>query len=135
MRRRCRCSASVGVVENRFSSWPAPNISAANGTQYKVVCGIEQQDSQKEQYALNDGIFNMTCDGTDGQGAGLAPVFVCFNGGPSTAQARAVFLSQDDGQLAIRDAYVAELNLLYTGFAENLYAAGNQPFLWTGQAR
>jgi monoamine oxidase len=38
-----------------------------------------------------------------------------------------VFLSQD-GQLAIRKAYVAELDLLYPGFAENLSAAGNQTF-------
>ncbi len=107
-----------------------PTLAPQMGLNTKWFAALNSrfwQDSQKEQYALNDGIFNMTWDGTDGQGAGLAPVFVCFNGGPSTAQARAVFLSHD-GQLAIRDAYVAELNLLYPGFAENLNAAGNQTF-------
>jgi monoamine oxidase len=85
------------------------------------------QTGQKEQYAINDGIFNLTWDGTDGQGDGVAPVFVCFNGGPSTAQARAVFVDPDR-QGAVREAYLAELELLYPGFRANLQTAGNQTF-------
>jgi monoamine oxidase len=85
------------------------------------------QADQKEQYAINDGIFNMTWDGTDGQGADLAPVFVCFNGGPSAAQSRAVFASPGN-QAAVREAYLAELELLYPGFRANLAAAGNKTF-------
>lgn len=78
------------------------------------------QAGQTEQYAINDGIFNMTWDGTDGQGADVAPVFVCFNGGPATVQARSVFAS--GGQSAVRDAYLAELDLLYPGFQPHLQA-------------
>lgn len=72
------------------------------------------QKANQEQYALNDGVFNMTWEGTDGQEGDEDVVFVAFNGGPSAEKARAL---RGDAQAA---AYLAELEALYPGFKEQL---------------
>jgi monoamine oxidase len=91
------------------------------------------QSRGQEQYALNEGIFNMTWDGTDGQGDSTNPVFVCFNGGDSSEQARQVFAN--GGESAVRERYLADLDLLYPGFRSNLSQAGNKTFFmdWPSQ--
>jgi monoamine oxidase len=72
------------------------------------------QKAGLEQYAMNDGIFNMTWEGTDGQEGDENPVFVCFNGGPSAARAREL-----RGEIQ-KEAYLKELEVLYPGFKDNL---------------
>ncbi len=72
------------------------------------------QKNNQEQYALNDGIFNMTWEGTDGQPGDEDVVFVAFNGGSSAERARSL---QGEEQ---KKAYLAELEVLYPGFTENL---------------
>lgn len=60
-------------------------------------------------------------------------VFVCFNGGDSSEQARQVFAN--GGESAVRERYLAELDLLYPGFRSNLSQAGNKTFFmdWPSQ--
>lgn len=72
------------------------------------------QKANQEQYALNDGVFNMTWEGTDAQAGDENVVFVAFNGGPSAERARGL---RGDAQKA---AYLAELEALYPGFKDNL---------------
>lgn len=67
-----------------------------------------------EQYALSDGIVNMTWEGTDEQGGEGDIVFVAFNGGPSAEAARAL---RGDAQTG---AYLAGLEALYPGFKDQL---------------
>lgn len=68
------------------------------------------QKANQEQYAMADGVFNMTWEGTDAQPGDQDVVFVAFNGGPSAERARAL-----RGQ-AQTDAYLADLETLYPGF-------------------
>lgn len=83
------------------------------------------QKADQEQYALNDGVFNMTWEGTDAQEGDENVVFVAFNGGPSAARARAL---RGDPQ---KTAYLAELEALYPGFKDSL--AGKTFFMdWPG---
>lgn len=70
--------------------------------------------NNQEQYAMNDGVFNMTWEGTDGQEGDKDAVFVAFNGGPFAERARA--LSDEER----KEAYLKELEVLYPGFRENL---------------
>lgn len=72
------------------------------------------QQANLEQYALTDGVFNMTWEGTDGQEGDADVVFVAFSGGPSAAKARGL---RGDAQKA---AYLAELEKLYPGFEKAL---------------
>ncbi|HEU4418385.1 MAG TPA: FAD-dependent oxidoreductase, partial [Planctomycetota bacterium] len=72
------------------------------------------QKANQEQYAMSDGVFNMTWEGTDGQAGDENVVFVAFNGGPSAERARGL---RGDAQKA---AYLAELEALYPGFKDNL---------------
>lgn len=70
------------------------------------------QQQGQEQYALNDGVFNMTWEGTDAQAGDDNVVFVAFSGGPAAERARAL---RGDAQKA---AYLAELEALYPGFEQ-----------------
>lgn len=70
------------------------------------------QKANQEQYALSDGVFNMTWEGTDGQEGDADVVFVAFNGGASAERARGL-----RGE-AVTAAYLADLELLYPGFKE-----------------
>jgi monoamine oxidase len=72
------------------------------------------QKGNQEQYALNDGVFNMTWEGTDNQAGDEDVVFVAFSGGPSAERARAL---RGDEQ---KKAYLKELEALYPGFTEAL---------------
>ncbi len=83
--------------------------------------------SEQEQYALNDGLVNMTWEGTDGQQGDEDVVFVAFSGGAAAERARAL---RGDAQ---REAYVKELEALYPGFRGAL--AGKTFFMdWPGEA-
>lgn len=88
------------------------------------------QDAQLAQYALNlgdeplnDALFNMTWEGTDGQSGSTDPVFVCFNGGLSAIRSRSLFATQ--GHDALQAAYLRDLETLYPGFSEQLSDTGN----------
>jgi len=72
------------------------------------------QKNNQEQYSLNDGIFNMTWEGTDGQPGDQDCVFVAFNGGSSADRARSLPRKEQEA------AYLQELEVLYPGFKENL---------------
>ncbi len=72
------------------------------------------QKANQEQYAMSDGIFNMTWEGTDAQPGDENVVFVAFNGGPSAERARSL---RGDAQA---DAYFADLETLYPGFKEQV---------------
>jgi monoamine oxidase len=73
------------------------------------------QANEQEQYAHNDGLVQMTWEGTDGQRGGENDiVFVAFSGGASAAGARSL-----TGK-AQEEAYVRELEALYPGFRDAL---------------
>ena len=85
------------------------------------------QKAEQEQYALNDGVFNMTWEGTDAQDGDENVVFVAFSGGPSAERARAL---RGEAQKA---AYLTELETLYPGFKDSL--AGKTFFMdWPNDA-
>ncbi len=85
------------------------------------------QKTEQEQYALNDGVFNMTWEGTDAQDGDENVVFVAFSGGPSAERARAL---RGEAQKA---AYLTELEALYPGFKDSL--AGKTFFMdWPNDA-
>lgn len=71
------------------------------------------QKAEMEQYAMADGCFNMTWEGTDAQ-EGDDAVFVAFSGGPHAQKARD--LARD-----VRDrTFIDELSVLYPGFRDQL---------------
>ncbi|MEO6594379.1 MAG: FAD-dependent oxidoreductase [Planctomycetota bacterium] len=72
------------------------------------------QKANQEQYALTDGVFNMTWEGTDGQEGDENVVFVAFSGGPSAERARAL---RGEAQ---KTAFLTELEALYPGFKDSL---------------
>lgn len=72
------------------------------------------QQANQEQYACNDGVFNMTWEGTDGQPGDENVVFVAFSGGASAERARAL-----SGE-AQKAAFSTELEVLYPGFEGQL---------------
>jgi len=72
------------------------------------------QANEQEQYALNEGMVNMTWEGTDQQEGDTDIVFVAFSGGPNAARAREL---RGDAQ---KEAYLKELEVLYPGFREAL---------------
>ncbi|MFO1077051.1 MAG: NAD(P)/FAD-dependent oxidoreductase [Planctomycetota bacterium] len=79
------------------------------------------QQHELEQYALAEGAFDMTWEGTDAQSAAGDVVFVAFNGGPSAERTRQLSAAARDA------AYLAELEVLYPGFGAQL--AGNPFFM------
>lgn len=72
------------------------------------------RENKQEQYALSDGIFNMTWEGTDAQEGDQDVVMVAFNGGKAAERARGLDAAQR------KAIYLEELEALYPGFKDNL---------------